>query len=458
MKKTILLLSLLFLLVGFAVSPQIAPDRKRAVHAKASTLAGGSYQSNPLTTDLKQRTFETVWRIVKEKHYDPKLNGVDWDSVRMRYSPLIAATKTEGEFYALLSQMLSELNQSHFAIIPPSAFVDTDNDQSVDGNRSDGRGETGLSLAWIEEQMIVTRVEPDSSAARAGLRPGFVITQIDSKGFDDLRRRIAQRKERPVMERFLMARAALARLSGRIGTQVRIKCLDENNAPREVELERRSPKGQLVKFGNLPPVYANLEKKRLPSGIGYIRFNIFMMPLLAQIQEAVKSFSNAPGIIIDLRGNPGGLGAMASAVAALFHREQSQLGTMHMRRGESHFVVFPRQDAYTGPLAIITDEGSASTSEVLAGGLQESGRAIIVGNTTLGAVLPSVIEELPTGARLQYAIADFKTPKGVLLEGWGVKPDIEVPLSRSAFLEGRDPAFESAESAILKKQKARRRT
>jgi carboxyl-terminal processing protease len=121
---------------------------------------------------------------------------------------------------------------------------------------------------------------------------------------------------------------------------------------------------------------------------------------------------------------------------------------MKTRSGEQKFVVFPNPNAYQGTVVILTDEGSASTSEVMAGGLQELKRAIIVGETSTGAVLPSYVEKLPNGAMLQFAIADFKTPKGVLLEGVGVHPDYEVPLTRSSLLAGHDAALEKAISII----------
>ena len=103
---------------------------------------------------------------------------------------------------------------------------------------------------------------------------------------------------------------------------------------------------------------------------------------------------------------------------------------------------------FTGPLAILTDEGTASAAEMLAAGLQEAKRAVVVGDTSLGAVLPSVIEALPGGAVMQYVVADFKTPKGVLLEGRGVQPDKRVVETRAALRTGRDPVLDAALVAV----------
>jgi carboxyl-terminal processing protease len=175
-----------------------------------------------------------------------------------------------------------------------------------------------------------------------------------------------------------------------------------------------------------------------------VRFNIFLPPLMGEIRSAVRSFEDAPAVVVDLRGNPGGVGAMAPAIAALFLPDASTLGTMKMRRGEVRFVTYKQPAPYAGLLVVLVDEASASTSEIFAGALQESGRAAVVGQPSLGAVLPSIIEKLPNGAIFQYAVADFKTPKGVLLEGRGVLPDVAVPLERAAFLAGRDPTLDAA--------------
>ena len=82
--------------------------------------------------------------------------------------------------------------------------------------------------------------------------------------------------------------------------------------------------------------------------------------------------------------------------------------------------------------------------------MQATHRATVIGERSLGAALPSVFQKLPTGALFQYAIADFKTPDGVLLEGRGVIPNLEVLLTRQALLAGRDPQLDAAIAQIQK--------
>ena len=105
----------------------------------------------------------------------------------------------------------------------------------------------------------------------------------------------------------------------------------------------------------------------------------------------------------------------------------------------------PLDDApFLGPVVILTDHGTGSTSEFFAAGLQDTGRAVTVGETSAGAVLPSIFEKLPTGAIFQYAIADYRSPKDVLVEGRGVPADVVVQQTRESLLAGHDAQLDAA--------------
>jgi carboxyl-terminal processing protease len=393
--------------------------------------------------ELRLQTFEIVWSTVKRKHFDPKLNGVDWEAVHRRYAPRVAAAGSDDEFYKLLNAMLGELKQSHFAVIPPSFFALDEKD----GGKS-SRAEVGVTVQMIEGRPMITRVERDSTAFAAGLRPGFIVMSIDDESLDDLIRKIAARKERTAMEQSLLLRATRSRLRGEAGTTVSLRYLDENNTPRATTLVRQMPDGQIVKFGDLPTPLARIETGRLAGGIGYLRFNLFLLPMLDKLRQAVRSFHAAPGIILDLRGAAGGEIGVTTALAGLFYTERASLGVTRLRQGELYRPVFPNPDAYTGPLVILTDEGTASAAETFSAAMQENGRAMIVGRPTPGMALPSVVERLPTGARLQYAIGAYRTPKGIVLEGRGAQPDAPIEITRRDLLAGRDPIIEKAVSMI----------
>jgi carboxyl-terminal processing protease len=444
--KRTLLIGILSALLCLAIAAQTPRPAQSVPGGVPAAVPGASVVS----TEVRQETFDIVWRTVKDKHFDPTHGGVDWDKVREQYAPRAATAKTDSEFYGVLRQMLGELQQSHFNIIPPEAVID-------DTSNEPKAGGIGIDLRLVDGQPVITRVEPGSSAASAGLRPGFIIKRIDDTNAEQVIALFAKSKESEGLRTLRITRTLMARIGGAPETTVRIAYLDERDQPREATITRQRLKGEMSqRLGNFPPQYTEFEAKRLAGGVGYIRFNVFVMILMDRIKTAIRGMSDAPGIILDLRGNPGGVGGMSSGIAGVLKSEQGSLGTMRMRAGYQNFAIFPQANPYLGPVVILTDGGSASTSEIFAGGMQELGRAVVVGELTAGAALPSIFQKLPTGALFQYAVADFRTPKGTLIEGRGVAPDIEVRLTRRVLLEGRDPQLEAAIEQITKQSKQRK--
>ena len=199
--------------------------------------------------------------------------------------------------------------------------------------------------------------------------------------------------------------------------------------PKRVEPDSTAPQSKTVEFGNLPNMRVEFESKTLDGGVGYIRFNEFLDPvsLMPRFESALRDFAHAPGVILDLRSNRGGIGIMASGMAGYFIGDAGhKLGEMRMRDTTLQFNVFPRPTVYAGRLAILLDEGSASTTEILAQGLQDLKRARIFGTRSAGAALPSDIIRLPDGDGFQYPTATYISANGRVLEGNGVIPDVEV--------------------------------
>jgi len=395
--------------------------------------------SDSETQRLFRETFEVVWNTVKEKHFDPNFGGVDWNQVRVKYSPLVDQAKNESELYSLLQRMLGELKQSHFSIVPAEASAD------ANGAPHGPIGETGVEVKYLRDEPVITRVSSGSGADKAGLRPGFTIKQVEGKAIQLLAKPLNESDIPVSLRPLLKARLVENKLSGMAGTSVRLQYADGGGVLKEAIVAREVVTGEMSPaFGNFPPQRTEFETRYVAGGYGYIHFNVFVISLMDRIRESIRSFAKAPGIIIDLRGNPGGLGGMAPGIAGLVSDKPSSLGRMQMRTGYMNFAIFPQTNPYTGPIAILIDGTSASTSEVFASGMQEIGRAVIVGERSAGAALPSVFTKLPTGAVFQYAIADFRSPRGKLIEGTGVTPDIEVTLDKGSLLAGRDVQLEAA--------------
>jgi len=282
------------------------------------------------------------------------------------------------------------------------------------------------------------------------LRPGYVVTDIAGKPVQASTS--STHPVRPVEERFAVRRAAARRLLGPAGTRLSLGYLDDRDQPGKAVLIRDEPHGKPVQLGHLPPLYPEVRASEM-GDVGVISFNIFLIqPVLEDVKKAIARFEahHVRAVILDLRGNPGGQGAMAIPIASLFVSQPVTLGTLKFRDFSQTLVAKPEMGGtpFTGPLAILTDEGTASAAEMLAAGLQEAKRAVVVGDASLGAVLPSVVESLPGGAVMQYVVADFKTPKGVMLEGRGVQPDRRVVETRAGLRKGRDPVLEAALVAL----------
>ena len=217
--------------------------------------------------------------------------------------------------------------------------------------------------------------------------------------------------------------------------------------PVEVMLERDPPRSRAIQVLNMSPVVPEVTSRQLGE-VGIVAFNVFLLqPVLGEVQKAIDGFRarGAKAIIIDLRGNPGGIGAMVIPLAARLSATPLTLGTIVYRDFSNTLVTTASLGIkpFAGRVVILADEGTASTSEILAAGLQEAKRALVVGDTTAGAALGSIIEELPGGAVVQIPVADFKTPKGVSIEGRGVQPDRRVFETRAGFVAGSDVVLDA---------------
>jgi carboxyl-terminal processing protease len=231
--------------------------------------------------------------------------------------------------------------------------------------------------------------------------------------------------------------------------------LDGSGERVGLDLKLQTPRGELAGFGNLPPQRVWFAFHKIEN-TGFIRLTEFLdLPrVIPAFGKAIQDCAKCEGLIIDLRGNPGGIGGMAMGMAGwLTERQDQQLGTMYMRGATLKFLINPRADAYTGPVAILVDGTSASTSEILAGGLQDLHRARIFGTRTAGAALPSVITRLPNGDGFQYAVANYISEGGLPLEGNGVTPDVEVRLTRASLLAERDAVADAALEWIRQQRK-----
>jgi len=415
----------------------------------ALSASGLAADLAPAERQLNIDSFEYVWKTVHDKHWDPKLNGLDWKAVHDELLPRVQNAADGGQARTAMNEMLGRLKQTHFEVFPSSLY-----DEMHGGGK--GEGSPGLDVRAIGGHALVTRVMAASPGERAGVKPGWEILRIEGEPVERGMKEIARRFQGSTEAGMMQAEAILRRLDGEIGKTVAVEFLDGHGAKQTLELDRTEPPGAVAHFGNLPPLHVEIEAGKAAPRVGYLRFNLFLDPetLIAKTRQAVEDCRGCDGFVIDLRGNPGGLGGLAMGLAGWFlDRSGLRLGEMFTRTSNLQFVIFPRPEPFRGPLAVLVDDCSASTSEVFAGGLQDLKRARIFGVRTAGAALPSIFERLPNGDGFQYAVANYISAGGKPLEGNGVMPDDIVPLSRAALLAGRDPILDAAVNWIDKLKK-----
>jgi len=411
-----------------------------------------------LDSALALETFDTAWSAIHETHFDPEFNGVDWIALRDELRPQVEAIESEEELRSIIRDMLSRLNQSHFALIPRDA-VDGEDDDSPESEAS-GDGVAGFQFRLIDNQLVVTEVNEGGAAERAGIQPGWVLTAVGEREVQELMDRIQGGEHLEGVE--MLAHATVTRrLSGEPGSKVSLTFLDAGDQTTELELERDPPPGEAIQFGNLPPFISYVTTrewgaKEAGADIGLIYLNVWMVPLARDFNLAVDRFRDRDGMIVDLRGNPGGVGGMVMGISGHFLDERVSLGTFQTRDSTLKFVSNPRRvnqagervTPFAGPVAILMDGLSASTSEVFAGGMQAVGRAQIFGGRSAGMALPAVMERLTNRDVLYHAFANFTIPDGTPIEGRGIIPDVEIAVTREDLLNGRDPVLDAAKKWI----------
>ncbi|HYK62490.1 MAG TPA: S41 family peptidase [Bryobacteraceae bacterium] len=399
-------------------------------------------QPDAAQRQLALDSFERVWTTIRDTHWEKNPAGLDWQAIHDEFRPKVAKAANMDEARVAIREMLARLHQTHFALFPATVY---------DAVREDaaGPGAPGIDLRILDKQAVVTGVDPGSGAERAGVRPGWAIQNV--RGMD-LSPAIRALTSDPSISDLSLTRAVLARLSGPVGAKVSVAFLDGSNRRVSLDLELAEPRGAPAEFGNLPVQHVWFETKRIEK-TAYIRFNLFLdvTRVMDGFSKAIADCRACDGLVIDLRGNPGGLGAMAMGIAGfLVDKPGLRLGTMYMRTTTLNFVINPRRPSLAGPVAILIDAESASTSEIFAGGLKDLARARVFGTRSAAAALPSLIERLPNGDGFQHAIANYISEGGQSLEGSGVSPDVEVKLTRQALLAGRDPVLEAALDWIRK--------
>ncbi len=405
----------------------MAPPHRTALTLLAALLLGGCAALPPPAAVLNYagfsapataaerpafnaRVYDQAADWVARRYYDDAFNGADWSAARARHRPAALAAASDTELYAALNALLDELRDQHTHALSR---------REVEQFRARRGVLLGFRTGPVADQTGPRRilaVFPVSPAALAGVQPGWTLLATDG---------------RPPGEVLGLGRLAEGQL-------VRCDFLDQSGGPRHLEIRARRL--------SYPPVR---DARRLDGEVLLLAFDTFDLPAARWLRAELKRQPPVRGLILDLRNNTGGEARALAAILAEIFPAQVDIGRIRSR-GESGLDArrsphHSRAAHYSGPLAVLVSETSASAAEILAAVVQHHRRGVVVGTATPGNVLICVRWPLPGGGELQLSVYDFIGPDGHRLEGRGIAPDLVIAPAPGAT---PDPQLEAALQAL----------
>jgi carboxyl-terminal processing protease len=442
MRRLLRLLPALLLAACAALDPHNMIGRQMGDAAPMPTQPVPDPAPAFLGVAAREKAFDFVWDTINERYHDAAFNGVDWAAVGRTYKPLALAAKDDDAFWDVLDRMTGELKDAHTRVESPTRVELRKRDSSIT---------LGFAFVPIGGRLVVTGVHPESDAYWAGVRSGMSIVSI--------------------------AGEPAGRAYEKLMADTRFDSTDRSRHMRAVRRLMNGPEGSSVEFGferaDGSRFDAKLTRHRLttrpmanhrvlPSGFGYLRLTQWTLGATSNTISGLAEIKDTPGMVIDLRGNPGGSVYAVNNLLSRFFTQTTDVGHVTTRNGHSVSIFFGAveiiklksevegtPDAYQGPVVILLNAGSASGSELFAGAMQATGRASIVGEPSCGCLLGFLgYTRIPGGGELAYSEVGFVLPNGKRIEGEGVIPDRVVPLEVADLRTGRDRALEVAEEIL----------
>ncbi len=291
---------------------------------------------------------------------------------------------------------------------PHSAYMDAEQFRDMQVQTQGKFG--GLGIEVTEDQGLIRVISPidDTPASRAGIQAGDIITALDGKTVEGL----------PLSQ-------AVDEMRGDPGSKITLTIKRQNiDTPIKVTLERQI-------------IHLQVVKDRLePNDIGYIRLSQFTENADSGIRDALASLKKQGGgklraLVLDLRNNPGGLLDQAVAVAGDFVDHGEIVSTRGRHASDSQRWDAKGDDLVPNvPMVVLINNGSASSSEIVSGALQDHHRAVLMGERSFGKGSVQTVIPLPGGGAMRLTTARYYTPSGHSIQDLGIAPDIKVAESK----------------------------
>jgi carboxyl-terminal processing protease len=352
--------------------------------------------------DSPKELIDEVWQIIDRQYVDATFNQKDWRAIRNQY--LQKNYKDKESVYKAVRKMLKNLNDPYTRFMDPKEFRDL---QVETSGQLVG---VGIQLSQDEKTKKLVVIAPieDTPASKAGILSKDIITKIDGKstaGMD--------------------VNKAVQLIRGKEGTSVKLTIQRDSKQVLDFSLLRQQIE--------IHPVEAKYRPKEL-GGIGYIRLKQFSANAATEMGTAIQKLESqgATGYILDLRSNPGGLLYGAIDISRMWLNEGKIVSTVPRKGTGAGETQSANRTAITDkPLVVLVNGGSASASEILSGALQDNKRAQLVGTKTFGKGLVQSVRPLADGSGMAVTIAKYYTPSGRDINHLGIKPDVEVKVSKA---------------------------
>ncbi len=364
-----------------------------------------------------KKLFLNSWKIVKKRYYDSTLNQQDWDRWKDRY---IDQIETEDDAYLAINTMLASLDDPYSRFLNAEEYSEqtTGIDSKIVG--------IGVNITSVSGKIIIVSTVEGTPAQKAGIQPGDILLKVDGKD---------------VHGKNIAEIAQIIR--GEEGLPVTIQFL-RNDKKITKTIVREQIKIKSVKY------------KVLPGEIGYIQVTSFLGQTVGdEFFESLTALKGKKGLIIDLRGNTGGLLPNAILVADMFLNSGNIVSIVDRNGIKSDINAQGKSTILNVPTIVLVDGATASASEIVSGALKDYHKAVLVGERTYGKGMVQKIYPMPNQTGMNLTIAKYLTPNGTDINKKGITPDYIVKFTENDYYSNKDPQLDEAQK-IMKGLRAAR--
>lgn len=358
-----------------------------------------------------QRLFDNTWDVIKDNYYESSMNEQDWKRWKEHYRGKI---KSDADAKVAIDTMLASLNDPYSRYMSKDEYTEQNN--SINSKITG----IGVNISSIAGKIHIINVMEGTPAQFSNLLPNDVIISIDGKDVNGL---------------------SLSEVANLVRGP-------ENSF---VQLTILRNKDKLSKKVMRKEIKIKTVKSSVDKNIGYIQISSFIGSTTPnEFMEALEKTKNTDGLILDLRGNTGGLLPNAIFIANLFIPEGNIVSIVG-RNGYKYDIYAQDTDyGINKPTVVLVDNASASASEILSGALKDYKKATLVGTKTFGKGMVQKIIPMQNETGLNLTIAKYLTPKGTDINKKGINPDIKVNFTLNDIKSHNDAQLQTAKNVLSK--------